>query len=51
MERRKISKLLNNSTVSKFVTKNWIELNNLSGSQYSVNKNTRFKTLMLRSDL
>ena len=35
----------------KFVTTNWIELNDLSGSQYSVNKNTSFKTPMLRSNL
>ena len=30
MERCKISKLLNCSTVSKYVTKKWIEVNNLS---------------------
>ena len=47
----KIHKLLNNSTVSKFVTRKWIEVNDLSGSQYSVNKNIRFKTPMLISDL
>ena len=39
MEHYKISKLLNYSTPSKFVTKNSIEVNDLSGSQYSVNKN------------
>ena len=42
------NKLLNDSTVSKFVTRKWIEVNNLPGNQYSVNKNIRFKTLMLR---
>ena len=47
----KIHKLVNNSTVSKFVTRKWIEVNDLSGSQYSVNKNIRFKTPMLISDL
>ena len=47
MERHKISKLLNNSTVAI----KWNEVNNLSGGQYSVNKNIRFKTPMLRSDL
>ena len=39
MEHYKISKLLKNSTVSKFVTKKWIEKNDLSTGQYSVNKN------------
>ena len=51
MEHYKISKLLNNSTVSKFVTREWIEVNDLSSDQYSVNKIIRFKTSMLRSDL
>ena len=43
--------LLNNSTVSKFVTINWNEVNYLSGDQYSVNKNINFETPMIRSDL
>ena len=30
-----ISKLLNDSTVSKFVRKKWVEVNDLSSSQYS----------------
>ena len=30
MEHDKISELLNDSTVSKFVTRKWIEVNNLS---------------------
>ena len=47
----KISKLLNNSPVPKFVTGKWMEVNDLSVGQYSANKNTRFKTPMLRSDL
>ena len=51
MEHSKISKLLNNSTVSKFVTKKWVEVNDLSSGQYSINKNIRFKNSMLRSDL
>ena len=51
MEHYKISKLLNNSTVPKFVTKKWIEVNDISSGQYSVNKNVRFQTKMLRSDL
>ena len=33
LEDHKISKLLNNSTVSKFVTRKRIEVNNLSGDQ------------------
>ena len=32
------------------MTRKWIEVNDLSGSQYSVNKNIRFKTSILRSD-
>ena len=51
MEHHKISKLINKSTVSKFLTKKWIEGLDLSRGQYSVNKNIRFKTSMLRSDL
>ena len=50
MELYKISKLLHNSTISKFVTKKWVKLNDLSSGQYSVNKNIRFKTSMLKSD-
>ena len=38
MEHYKISKPFNDSTLSKFVTKNWTELNDLSSGQYSVNK-------------
>ena len=49
MEHYKISKLLNESTVSKFVKRKWIEVNDLSGDQYSVNKNIRHKTPILRS--
>ena len=51
MEHDKISKLLNNSTVLKFFIRNWIEINDLVGGQYSVNKNIIFKTPMLRLDL
>ena len=51
MRHYKISKLLNDSTVLKFVTREWIEVNDLSGVQYSSNKDTRFKTRMLRLDL
>ena len=41
MEHHKISNLLNDSTVSKFVTRKWIKLIDLSNDQYSVNKNVR----------
>ena len=51
MEHRKISKLINNSTLSKFLTRKWIEVNDLFGNQYSFNKNMRFKTPMLRLNL
>ena len=51
MEHFKVFKLLSGSTVSKFVTRKWIELKSLSGGQYSVNKNIRFETPVLRSDL
>ena len=51
MEHHKISKLLKDSTVLKYFTRKWVEVNDLSSGQYSVNKNIRFKTVMLRSDL
>ena len=38
MKNYKISKLLKDSAVSKFVTRKWIEVNDLLGSRYSVNK-------------
>ena len=37
--------------MSKFVQRKWVEVNDLSSSQYFLNKNIRFKTSMLRSDL
>ena len=36
MEHYKISKFLNNSSASKFVTKKWIEVNDSSAGQYLV---------------
>ena len=44
MKHYKISKLINDTTVWKFVTKRLVEVNDLSSGQYS-------KSLMLRSDL
>ena len=43
MEHYKISKLLKVSTVSKFVTKKWIEINDLLSGKYSVNKNVKIQ--------
>ena len=43
MEYYKISKLLNNSFVSKFMTKKWIEVNDWSDGQDSPNKNIGLK--------
>ena len=37
--------------MSKFVTTKWIKVNDLPDAQYSINRNTRFKTPMLRSNL
>ena len=47
MEHCKISKLLKDSTVSKFVTKKY-EVNDSSGGQYT-NKNIRFITLRFKT--
>ena len=44
MEHYEMSKLLSNSTVSKFVTKKWVEVNDVSSGQYSASENIRFKT-------
>ena len=44
MEHYEMSKLLNDSTVSKFVTKKWVEVNDVSSGRYSVSENIRFKT-------
>ena len=46
MEHYKISKALNNSIASKFVTWKWIKVHDLSCSQYSVNKNIRFEKIL-----
>ena len=45
MEHHKISKLLNDSTVPKFVRRKWIEVNDLLGDQYSFNKSISLKPL------
>ena len=35
----------------RFTTKKWIEVHDQSGGAYNTNKQIRFKTSMLRSDL
>ena len=39
MELHRISKSLNDSTVSKFVTRKWFEVSALLSIQYSINNN------------
>ena len=51
MEHYKTSKPLNDSTVSKFVTKQWIKANDLSSGHFSVDKSIKFKTSMPRSNM
>ena len=47
MESHKLSKLVNDSTASRCMTRKWIKLY----GQYSHSKNIEFKTILLRSDL
>ena len=55
MEFQKITNLLDitsdNKDLPRFVTKKWIEVYDRSEKNYSINKEIRIKTLMLRSDL
>ena len=54
MEYRKIINLLGNippHQAPRFVTKIWVKIYDESGGTYNVNKEVRFKTPMLRSDL
>ena len=53
MEYQKIINLLDNTPnqLSKFRTKNWIEINDQSRGVYDVNSDIRFKTTMLKSSL
>ena len=50
MEHYKRSDVLNDSSISKLMTKKWIKLNYLSSVHYSFNNSIRFKTSMLKSD-
>ena len=56
MEYQKITNLLGTTfdKVPRFITKKWVEVHDQSGSaddRYKPNKQIRFKTSMLRSDL
>ena len=53
MEYQKIINLLGNVSdkLTRFITKRWIEIYDESGGTYNTNKDIRFKTLQLRSDL
>ena len=52
MEYQKIANLLESTSdnLSKFRTRNWVEINDESRGNY-VNSDIRFKTTMLRSNL
>ena len=45
--------MLNNESdqPSKFITRNWVEINDEARGAYSPNKQIKFKTAMLRSSL
>ena len=53
MEYQKITNLLDNipDKVPRFIIKKWIKIHDKSGGTYNTNKQIRFKTLMLRSNL
>ena len=53
MEYQKIANLLDSASnkPSKFRTRNWVEINDDIRGAYSPNKQTRFKTAILRSSL
>ena len=53
MEYQKITNLLGNipDKIPRFITKKWIKVHDQSGETYNTNKQIRFKTSMLRSDL
>ena len=54
MEFQKIVNFLNTNfdeNLPRFITKKWVEVYDQSGGNYSVNKEIRIKTSILRSDL
>ena len=53
MEYQKVTNLLGTrfDKVARFITKKWIEVHGQSGETRNTNRQIRFKTSMLRSDL
>ena len=53
MEYQKISNLLDDASdkISKFRTKNWVQINDESNGTYDVGDEIKFKTTMLKSNL
>ena len=53
MEYQKIANVLDSASnqLSKFRTKNWVEINNESRRVYTTGSDIKFKTTMLRSSL
>ena len=54
MEHQKITNLVGNEKVPRFITKKWIEVHDQSGNasdKYKPNKQIEFKTSILQSDL
>ena len=53
MEHQKTIILLDNTSnqISKFRTKNWIEINDQSRGMYNINSDVRFKTTIPKSSL
>ena len=54
MEYQKIANLLDDDASnepSKFITKNWVEIDDESKGTYNVNSQIKFKTTMLKSNL
>ena len=53
MEYKRISNLINDASneLSKFGTKNWVEINDESRGLYNVNSQIKFKITMLKTSL
>ena len=54
MEYQKIANLIDDDTLnqpSKFITRNWVEMNDESRGAYNFNNQIKFKTTMLKSSL
>ena len=50
MEHYRLYKILNVSTISRFVARKWMQVNDLLNRQYSDDKNVTSKTPILRLD-